>query len=252
MKILITFAMDAEFAPWRKRREFALGESRAVPLYRTEIGAAEVFVGITGMGPGIGPYKLGALFAMEPQICVSSGLAGALKPDYTQGEILAAGAVTSLHNRDALTSDVRLLRSAVACGARKVESLVTADRVIATPAEKQALGSFADAVEMESYLVLGFAARRGIQTLAVRAISDACDEELPGALQHIVRPDGSVRVARVLTLLLAQPSAVSKLIGLGRRSRQAAETLCGFLDEFVATLAPEVAPEEAAFAAKMG
>jgi len=44
MKILVTFAVEAEFAAWRKLHAFNLIDYQGLKLRRTKIGAAEVTV----------------------------------------------------------------------------------------------------------------------------------------------------------------------------------------------------------------
>ena len=51
MKILVTFALENEFAPWRALRDFREDTWGEADVYRARIGAAEVGVILTGAGP---------------------------------------------------------------------------------------------------------------------------------------------------------------------------------------------------------
>src|SRR5438552_19072131 len=50
MRILVTFAVAAEFAPWRKRHDFSLVQLADLRTYQAEITWASVVVLLTGMG----------------------------------------------------------------------------------------------------------------------------------------------------------------------------------------------------------
>ncbi len=236
MRILVTFAADAEFAPWRRIREFLRQEGDGAPLYRATIGSAEVLVGITGMGPDIPAFRLGTLLAKGPNVCISSGLAGGLKSRFQHAEILAAAAVQAFRGDRRLAADAGLLQQAVNSGATRADLFLTVDRMISRVTEKRELGATADAVEMESFDVLRAAESRGVRSLAVRAISDLADEELPVFGRPVINADGSVRLGRVLSHVAAHPADVPKLVRLGRQSRQASESLCEFLDGLVEAL----------------
>ena len=96
MKILVTFALENEFAPWRVMREFRAGKWGDADVYRAQIGAAEVGVILTGAGPKQAHLEAAKILGSDPDsinLCVSSGLAGALKPDYQVGQVLAARSV---------------------------------------------------------------------------------------------------------------------------------------------------------------
>jgi hypothetical protein len=50
MRILVTFAVEAEFAPWRKLRKFNRIDYEDLRLYRTKIADSEITVLLTGVG----------------------------------------------------------------------------------------------------------------------------------------------------------------------------------------------------------
>ena len=96
MKILVTFALDNEFAPWRELRKFRAADWGSVDGFAAEIAGAEVGVVLTGVGPKPAARKISSLLRGEVDsfgCCISSGLAGGLRPEYKIGQILAARAV---------------------------------------------------------------------------------------------------------------------------------------------------------------
>ena len=103
--------------------------------------------------------------------------------------------------------------------------------------EKQHLGASADAVEMESFGVLGAAQEKGIPAVAIRVISDTVDEDLPLDMNEVLTDAGQVSIPRVLGQVVLHPGALPGLVRLGQNSKRAATALCEFLDRYVARLA---------------
>ena len=50
MRVLVTFAVEAEFVPWRRIRNFVASSDRNCTVFTTQIGQAEVDVLLTGIG----------------------------------------------------------------------------------------------------------------------------------------------------------------------------------------------------------
>jgi len=167
MKILVTFAVQAEFAPWRRRRNFMrqLGDW---PVYEALFGGARVRAVLTGMGPDHALAAATRFLREKPDICISTGLVGSLRSEYRPGDILAARLVSEVGEPVAVASHRELLSTAVDCGARQIERLATSSAIVANAEQKQRLSSQAEAVDMESYIILAEAARYGVPAVAVR------------------------------------------------------------------------------------
>ena len=84
MRILVTFAIKAEFSRWASRHPFVPYEfenwetRREFDLFKANIGHDEVTVLLTGMG---GENAAKAILSIPLEIhdvCISSGLAGSL------------------------------------------------------------------------------------------------------------------------------------------------------------------------------
>src|SRR5215467_410407 len=161
MRILVTFAVDAEFAPWRKLRnleEIRIGD---VLLKRAQMGRAQVDLVVTGMGVENATRVTEAVMAANSsyQFCVSAGFAGGLGDKYSIGDILVAEAVQHLGKPKTLLCSRNLVHAARADGAKQVKLFLTSDHVVRTVEEKSQLAPFADAVEMESFGILSVAAK---------------------------------------------------------------------------------------------
>ena len=244
MRVLVTFAVEAEFAPWRKLRAFTREPAGDLNLWKTRFDGIDLFVLLTGIGPTSGAEVMGVMMifaALEKffDVCISSGLAGALHPRHRVGEILAAQSLRS-HKElqmELLPSDPALLELATANGAKSAGVFYTTDRVVTTAKEKAALGVSADAVDMESFEVVSEARVWGPRIIAIRAISDGAETDLPIDFNRTINSANQVSVPRVLSELAKHPSALPRLIEFGKQSRRAAESLARFLDTYVFRIA---------------
>lgn len=245
MHILVTFALDAEFAPWRKVRPFRSGKWGLADAHWTEIGGAQVGVVLTGIGPRQAALKISEIVWESNEtvrVCISAGLAGALRPEYQLADVLAARTVSSGGTQGPRESrvidcDPALVALAGECGARIAARVHTADRVISTAGEKQRLGAAADAVEMESFEIVKESMAYGARPVVIRAISDTAQENLPLEMDRVLTADGRVSRSRVLGQLARRPWALPGLLRLGARSKRAAEALASFLDAYVTAMA---------------
>ena len=82
--MLVTFAVDAEFAPWRKLRKFRFIDFDGLRLWRSDAGDNEITALVTGMGTQAAAKAMDLMMRLADQnqnfdICISSGLAGALR-----------------------------------------------------------------------------------------------------------------------------------------------------------------------------
>jgi len=244
VRVLVTFALETEFAPWRSMHRFRSDKWGGADVQVTEIGGAEVGVILTGVGPAHGMRCAAEVLRMgaSVDVCISSGVAGALKDSYQIGQVLAARSVFSETRRvqgDTQTLDcsAALVSFAGDCGATVVDRFHTAGRVIERAEEKQRLGKSADAVEMESFEVLREAREAGVPGVAIRGISDLAGEDLPLDMSKIFTDDGQVSMTRVLSEAALHPGSLQGLMKLGKQSKQAAEALASFLDGYVAMIA---------------
>lgn len=245
MRILVTFAVEAEFAPWRKRHGF---EEKPIRIqgftetsqvaYTGRVGNSIVDVFLTGIGwdhygHNAARHGIRALLCDDPNLCISTGLAGGLKPAYLVGDVVVAENVASCKRDLKIRSDARLLRIAEDCGAKAVHQLVTWNHVVTESKAKQALGVFADVVDMESFFVMTAVSGSKVPSLAVRAISDTSEEDLPIDFSLVLDPRGNLKKQRLLVELARHPERISALIAFGKRSRKAAEILASFLDTLI-------------------
>ena len=143
-----------------------------------------------------------------------------------------------------IPSHRELLSTAVDCGARQIERMATSKSLVVRAEEKRKLARQAQAVEMESYTILAEAARCGVPAVAIRAISDSVDFEMPFDFEHACDAQGQIRVMSVLSEVLRRPTSLPNLLKLARDSRFASRRLADFLDAFAGTMADRLIPIE--------
>jgi adenosylhomocysteine nucleosidase len=237
MKILVTFALDAEFAPWRKLRQFSQCDLGKVRVYSAQLKDGELVVLLTGVGGRRAwAEATKVIWDGNVNVCISSGLAGALRAEHRPGDVLAAKEVHATNRKKVIPSDPALLRLARACGAKVADAFYGADRVLGRSSEKCELGANADAVEMESGDIMLEAIAFGAKVIAIRAISDAVEEDLPLDFNRVTSESGELRVAKLLGQVAVHPGSIPKLIRFGWQSRNAAEKLAIVLDACVEKL----------------
>jgi adenosylhomocysteine nucleosidase len=236
MKILVTFAVEAEFAPWRRLRELREIKVGEINVYQAQIGRALVDFVITGMGMKNAGAVSEALLGQPYQFCVTAGFAGALAEKHSVGDILVAEFVQELGKAKTLQASRNLVYAARDDGAKQVKMFLTSPQVISSAQEKAQLAPFADAVEMESFAILSAGQRHGKSVVAIRVISDSARRDVPIAVSRMVDDRGNVQIAGVLRYITRHPLQLPALIRLGRDSKSAAEALAHFLEAFIKKL----------------
>lgn len=244
VRILVTFAVEAEAAGWFRCRRFEPASAATANALRcTRIGPATAAVVVTGIGPVRARAVRAVIERERPDVCIAAGLAGALSVDLARGTIVVPREIVSGEAEDAdgtpQRADRRLVEHAEGRGARVVPALVSTDRVLVRAADKAAWAPRAAIVDMESRRVLEAAAALGIPAVAIRAISDVADEDLPLDFNRVLMPDGSVRRGALAVALVSRPWRLGSLVRFGRDSVRAAGALGAFLDGYVEAIARE-------------
>ena len=104
MRILVTFAIKAEFSPWAARHPFVPYEfenwerRREFDLFKANIGLDEVTVLLTGMGGESAAKAMSSIPIDLHDLCISTGLAGSLDAALLPGDIVVARALRKRWN----------------------------------------------------------------------------------------------------------------------------------------------------------
>jgi len=237
LKILVTFALENEFAPWRNLRRFRRVTCGWDPTFEAEIGDAKLRVVLTGVGEFAVSHAMAHVFEEIPDRCIASGFAGSLKKEHRLAEVLVARSITAVDGAQKIQNDPDLLVLAAKAGARVVDKFLTSKRIVTEASEKQRLGILGDAIDMESLSVLTAANHRAVRSIAIRAVSDGPESDLPLDFERVFNGKGTVSVPRVVGQLARQPGRVFGLIRLAHNSERAAVSLTRFLDGYVQRMA---------------
>jgi adenosylhomocysteine nucleosidase len=193
----------------------------------------------------------------EPQIVVSAGFAGALDPALKRGDILLADSVVdsageiitlrpalpkpdsptganaknpspnSIHNLKA----EKLARPGVHVG-----KLISLDRVVRQPAEKQSLYQqhHALAVDMETFAVATVCRRRGVPLVSARIILDAASDTLPADVERLLRQKTeTARLGAAVAAVWRRPGSIKDLWALKENSLICSKQLAKFIAKVI-------------------
>jgi len=236
MKILITFALDAELAPWRRLARLAPVSQANFHAYESASAGRSIRAVLTGVGPLNAQRIAHEALQWAPDVCICAGLAGSLRAEHHKGDVLTAATVRDLETHRPLEADGHLLQLAVTRGAQRIGVLGTSKDMVSTVADKHRLARIADAVDMESFSVLAEAAKCDIPAISIRAISDTVDENLPMDFGQVLDNRGQVIVTKVARHVARHPGSLPGLMRLSSASRAASLNLARFLESYVAAL----------------
>jgi hypothetical protein len=96
---------------------------------------------------------------------------------------------------------------------------------------------------MESLYVLAAAWQHGTRSLAIRAISDAVDSNLPLDFDKVFSQRGEVSVPKVVGQLVRRPGRLPSLLRLANETERAASALAHFLEAYIHEIASGPSPE---------
>ncbi len=118
-------------------------------------------------------------------------------------------------------------------------SLLESKILVSSSRDKQQLHqqSRALALDMESVAVAKVAQSHDLPFLAIRAIADPANTDLPAAVSHAFNPQGDVELGKLLRFLLTHPGELKGLITLGQQFNAAKSTLkwvAKELEQFIA------------------
>jgi adenosylhomocysteine nucleosidase len=177
----------------------------------------------------------------KPAWVISAGLAGGLAPDLRRGDIVMADSVAE-ETGHGLAIDLLVDPAELAKHPRMhVGRVLTIDRIVATPAEKRSLGERhqALAVDRESFAVAEVCRAAETRFLAIRAILDPLDVELPPELGRFGRRQSGVRrVGGLVGAVWNRPSAAKDLLAWQEHALMVSDRLAKFLEGVVTQLVP--------------
>jgi adenosylhomocysteine nucleosidase len=192
-KVLVCFAVKEEARAFQK----LAGKRRNIQVI------------LVGMGKRNAERAIRAALAEErPQLVLTCGFAGGLRPDLMMGTVVFAA-----------DPETDLEPALVAAGAKPAR-FHCADAVVATAAQKRLLyeGTGADAVEMESEIIRAVCREQKIPSATVRVILDAANEDLPLDFNQLMTADQKMSYGKLAMALAKSPGKMGALVRLRKQA----------------------------------
>jgi len=142
-KALVAFALEEEFAPWRRRRRFRPISDSPHPVSVTSFGTTQVYVALAGAGAPDADHFQDLVSRFAPSLGIVTGVAAGLKPEWRPGDLLVARTVSGPEGGAGLPCAPDLIDLAVQCGAKPAPTLITLPRIARTIPERCAWQAWA-------------------------------------------------------------------------------------------------------------
>ncbi len=234
-------AMPEEIKPLlRLVRPYRKSSSEGFALYTFDCSGTPCRLIVSGMGGNRAKRAVEALCrSMRPALIISFGFGGAVKPGMEVGDLAVAS--SSRLYRDGCANADNILALPIPVGIRNtlenvcaghgravhIGNFLTSDKILR---KKEVVGTLPPDIrnpvlDMETWAIAQAAAQAEIPLLALRAISDAADEELEFSLDQFVDREMNIRIWNVLTTIARKPRIIPQLMRLARNSRSAGKSL---------------------------
>ena len=181
---------------------------------------ANVKIILVGIGRRNAERAIRAALAEEqPDLVLTCGFAGGLRPELTSGTVVFAADL-----------ETGLEPALLAAGAKPAR-FHCAPRVMATAEEKRALraGTRADAVEMESQSICAVCREHKIPSATVRVVLDTAQEDLPLDFNKLMTVEQKMSYGKLALALAKSPGKAAELLRLQKQTRMAAARLAEVL-----------------------
>lgn len=175
--------------------------------------------------------------AFDPEWILSAGISGALIEEMQVGQIAVANSLVRDDGEQEIAIPVGMESDSTS--GLFVDRICTTDHIVRTREEKQSLREVtgAIAVDMESYAVVHTARQRKKKVMAIRAISDTLEKDLPPEVLAIFGGKGTIRMGALAGTLFKRPGSMKDLWKI----REDAVTASRSLARFVLGVIPQLA-----------
>ncbi len=209
-----------------------------VPSWRFRAGNNPVMLMESGMGPANAAAAAAVMIeSFKPDIILSTGFCGAVSPDIRVGELVVAhrqysyfsGTLTAEHDPDpSLTESLThgFSPTPLRSGTFITTDFFTSKNEI-SPLIPATIPS--PVLEMESAAVVRVCHLAGIRFAALRAVSDASDEDPSPLVGELFDKDFAMSGIRTAIILLGKPWRLHQLLRLAGNAKRAGDSLANAL-----------------------
>lgn len=193
-------------------------------------------------GLGIGAMEASIAYCLDnyhPGFCLHIGYCGGADPKHQAGDLIVATHVVDTRDgtrhemdKSIVTQALHVCRDA---GLRaKDGGIATVEKVISSPHEKAFIGTqhSADAIDMESCVLVSACEKRGIPCLVVRGVLDPLDVVLPD-MGDVVDEEGKTGGMALTSHLIKKPKDILKLPKIEYLATQARGAITAFADAWL-------------------
>jgi adenosylhomocysteine nucleosidase len=225
-KIVIIAALERELAPlisgWHRTE--VRTQNRTVRIYQKD-DTLVAFGGIGGISARIAAEAAYQHADRNVSLFISAGLAGALVPELKTGQVFIPESIIS-------DSDNNTIETASGMG-----TLVTVGAIAGAAHKKLFADKYhAQALDMEAFSVADVARIYNVDCIAMKAISDELDFDLP-PLGRFVTDTGDFRTSAFVAYAAVRPWIWPTVMRLNKNSELAIKQLCAALEQTIARYA---------------
>lgn len=192
----------------------------------------------SGAGPDNAKIASEKLLAQGAKRLISWGCAAALKDNLKPGDLILASELIAesgiiYHCAPQWQRQINTLLGKNL--SIKLTSLAESSKLVTTQAQKQALQQQTGAaiVDMESTAVAKIATEKQIPFVAIRAVADSLQMDLPDAIAIALNASGDIQLTKLPLYLLTHPTEITSLIRLGKSFVAAKKTLSVVAEQLI-------------------
>ena len=173
-----------------------------------------------------------------PEMVVSAGFAGAVRPKLSTGDVFVCDRVVSMDGPPAFWTVDSASERLLGCGSSATNGhsspmgCVSVPQFVQVGSMKSWLGKVLQVgvIDQESYWVADVAAAHGLPQAVVRAVLDPLEDEMPDFLVDALRPGVGSPKVRALRYGLRRPHRVRRLLRLSAQVKLASQSLADCLE----------------------
>lgn len=211
----------------------AATEPEVVKLKKEDLEKKGATLSLLGMGKQKVFATLPQLLKeKKPQAILLVGFSGGLSPHLKAAALTICTSFCHLEEGEPPLSSSPHLTERAMHALDKNGISYTSARSLTTPkllteaAEKQALASRAEVVDLESYWVAQIAQAEGVPLAALRVVFDPADQPLPPYVADLLEEHPLKKLTQLLRALLSAPQSLFEGPKLARLAARAQERLC--------------------------